>query len=484
MSCVDNVTATAKEEQRLQALAELELLDSQKVPVFEQATKIAAEFLETPICIVGFMDKQRQWLKAGVGLEKILPLNQPSSLPQLERQECFCSLVVENSQVVSIRDTATHPTFANSSLVQQYGIRAYLGVPLLNSEGYCLGTLAVMDLAPRSFGPKEVKFLEMTARWVMSEFERQRLSEKKVGSFNGELQAIAIRGSTGKKQLFKQIKSQILSRLTQELRTPLTSVIGMASVLSRGIYGALTNKQKEYLQIINDSGKYLLSLVDEILALGEIDEQSFELRLSAVDLEMICQQVINALQQEASRREQEIRLSIEPGQRIWNLDKVKVYQLLYHLIFSVIHAATVGSCIRLHVSHKNNKVNILVWVSHPWLSEGISVSDLCSCQDAIPFLLKNSEEMSPVNEFYQDANRQGVESSQGETAPKNIEDVLVGSEAEPLKAIKEEAKRSCLGLLLSCLLAEMHGGEIRLQGSPTGGYRYQVSLPASAPATE
>ncbi len=485
MICVDDVTATPKEEQRLLALAELGLLDPQKVPVFEQATQTAAEFLETPICIVGLMDKERQWLKAGVGIDEILPLNHLSYLPQIDRGESFCSLVVESRQVVTIRDTATHPTFASRSLVQQCGIRAYLGVPLLTSDGHCLGTLAVMDLAPRSFSSKEIKFLEVTARWTMSEFERQRLSENKsVRSLTSELQAIAAHGSAGSDRSLKQIKAQMLSHLTQELRTPLTSVMGMASVLSRGIYGALTGKQKEYLQIINDSGRYLLSLVDEILALGELDDRSSELRVSAVDLEMVCQQVINALQQDASRREQEIRLTVEPGQRIWALDKVKVQQLLYHLIFSVIHAATAGSIVRIHVSHKNNRLNILVWVSHPWLGEGVSIADLCSCQVALPFLLNDSEEIARANELCEGANGHGLGESHYLEDGDGSRTVPTDEEAAPPKAMEGDRSRACLGLLLSCLLAEMHGGDITLQGSPTAGYRYQVNLPEIDPGAE
>lgn len=463
MSCINEVTTILKEEQRLQALTELELLNSQKVPIFEQATKIAAEFLEIPISIIGFMGKHQQWLKASVGLEKILP----PDLNQLERDESFCSLVIENSQVISIRDTATHPVFANRSLVQQYGIRAYLGVPLLNSQGYCLGTLAVMDLAPRNFNDKEIKFLEMTARWAMSEFERQRLSEYL--DFDNELDKLEIipySSKAKKRQLFKQIKSQIFSRLTQELRTPLTSIIGMTSVLSRGIYGALTNKQKEYLQIINDSGKYLLSLIDDILALKKLDEQGFQLQTSTVDLEMICQQVINALHQEINLREQEIHLFIEPNQRIWILDKIKVYQLLYHLIFSISHTALPGSNICLRISPKNDKLNILVWISHPWLNEEISLWNLCPCQVALLFLKE-----LPKDELYQDVSN-NIE---------KIESDLLSIEAELLKTIENETK-PCLALLLSCLLVEMHGGEIKLQNLPTGGYRYHISLPVTTPA--
>ena len=201
-----------------------------------------------------------------------------------------------------------------------------------------MGTLAVMDLAPRYFNSKEIQFLEMTARLCMSEFERLSLLASvgvpEVGGGMGLDPQLRISSAKDGDVVFKNIKTQMITRVTEALRTPLTSVLGMASVLNRGIYGSLTNKQQEYLGIIHDSGKYLLSLVDEVLALMELDDTGEALRQSPFGMwRMLCSKVINALEQDLSRREQEIRLTVEPGNRIWVLDKLKVQQLLYNLIF-------------------------------------------------------------------------------------------------------------------------------------------------------
>jgi light-regulated signal transduction histidine kinase (bacteriophytochrome) len=142
----------------------------------------------------------------------------------------------------------------------------------------------------------------------------------------------------------------------------------MANVVGREIYGPLTSKQKEYLEIIQHSGRYLLSLVNEISELGTLDDSTLKLNLTSVDIEMLCQQVINTLEEVANRRAK-ISLSVEPGRsRSWILDKDKVRQLLYHLVLvSVIQTANTGSIIRIHVSHKSDGLNLAVGVSHPWL---------------------------------------------------------------------------------------------------------------------
>jgi GAF domain-containing protein len=162
------------EQARLQTLTALGLLETESVPVFEEATQTAAHFLEASICVLGVLDRHRLWYKSAVGLSRLGLMNSLASTRQIDRTESFCAQVVETQQVLAIADAATHPAFAANALVQRYGVRAYLGVPLITSNGTCVGTLAIMELEPRSFTRKEIDFLQLMARWSMSEFERDR----------------------------------------------------------------------------------------------------------------------------------------------------------------------------------------------------------------------------------------------------------------------------------------------------------------------
>lgn len=371
-------------EQRLKALSELGLLEAQTIPVFEEATQTAAHLLEVPICILGFLDLNCHWFKSAVGLSRLGLMNQLAQERQLPRNESFCTQVVEGNQVLAISDTLSNPDTANSILVQRYGIRAYLGAPLIDASGVCLGAIAVMDLEPRTFSIQQMKFLELMARWSMSEFERnQLLKDRQIGKLASRehdyspppvsISPVPLQPET---LSLIEVKLKLLEQLTQELRTPLTSILGMANVVGREIYGPLTAKQKEYLEIVQNSGRYLLSLVNEISHLGVMDECTHSLNLTSVDIEMLSQQVLNTLEEAAKRKEQKLRLSLEPAKsRIWILDKDKVKQLLYHLISSMIQAAHSGSFIRVHISHKSNCLNLAISVSHPWLGEGLTPVD-------------------------------------------------------------------------------------------------------------
>ncbi|MBV6621744.1 MAG: GAF domain-containing sensor histidine kinase [Rivularia sp. (in: Bacteria)] len=491
------------EQQRLQALLKLGLRQPETIPVFEEATQTAAHFLEAPISILGFIDNERHWFKSAVGLSRLGLMNQLAQTRQLSRQESFCTQVVESLQIVAINDThkLEKPELVNGKLVQEYGIRAYVGVPLIDAQGHCLGALAVMDLMPRNFTTRDIEFLQIIARWSMSEFERNRLLQappvKTVSSKNTNkleevnTSEIKISAPAFQDSVFtSQLKLQLLGQLTQELRTPLTSVLGMASVLGREIYGPLTTKQREYLEIIQHSGRYLLSLVNEISELGAMDDTNTELNLAPVDIEMLCQQAINTLEEAAARREQDIRLSIEPGRnRILPLDKDKVRQILYHLIFSVIQLSATGSIVRIHVSYKEDALNLTIWVSHPWLGEGITevdpyfrlsqISSMELASNINSVFNRNSQSKETVNSMpAREDNLQTTENFS--SSPIAVDDSSNNEE----KAQSGGVSRETLGLLLSCQLAELHGGDITIQGSPESGYRYVLSLPIDQANTE
>lgn len=479
LSCrLDSTPGSEREQQRLAILTELGLLEAESVPIFEEATQTAAHSLNAPICVLGLIDRDRQWFKSTVGLSRIGLMNSLASSRQLPREEAFCTHVVDSHQILVIHDTLTHPAFANSLLAQQYGIRAYLGVPLLTSTGYCLGTLAVMELAPRHFTTKEIEFLELIARWSVSEFERNhllkqmQLARPAIGAEPQQPIASAIpKPSAVTNPLANSVKVNLIAQMTQELCTPLTSILGMASVLNREIYGPLTDKQKEYMDIVHHSGQYLLSLVNEILELGALDDSNQGLSLTPVDIEMLCQQVVNTLKQVAQRRDQQLRLTVEPGHRIWLLDKDKVRQMLYHLIFGIIQSASTESILRIHVSRKLNQLVIKIWTSHPWLGEGLPQTELhpnelISLEGEEPKLVKG-DRLQPddgLEEILDSANHK-----------------VVGDRANDLKSAFDPSHRTSsrhsLGLMLTRQLAELHGGQIVLQGSAEAGYRYVITLP-------
>lgn len=493
---LDGLTTSARKQQRFNVLSKLGLLEAETIPVFDEATQTAANFLEVPICILGVVAEEELWFRSTVGLSRIGLMNQLATERKLSLEESFSTYVIDSQQTLVIENAIASPVFANTALVQHFGIRTYLGVPLVTSEGHCIGTLEVMDLVSRQFSEKDLDFLALTARWCLREFERDYLLknrsnlvvEDSLSDFSGlgrgepfwAIEPPVTRPVSSKSlttasaielNSTNAIKVRLLGQLTQELRTPLTSVIGMASVLRREVYGPLTVKQKEYLEIIHNSGQNLISLVDEIVNLGVLEQNDSCLHLSSIDIEMLCQQVINSLIENARQQQQELRLSVEPGNRIWSLDKEKVKQALYYLINSVLELSEAGGEVRVHVSRKQHSLNIAVWLSHPWLGDGLPQLELYA-QSVTRALALHGAKTSELNS-----------SAMGDAflgdrvlTSSALMSVVEGVDGLPQKPT-ERISREILGLLLSCHLIELHGGQIVVQGIPESGYRYILKLP-------
>ena len=481
---LDGFTPEEREKQRLQVLEQLGLLNSDTIPIFDEAVQTAARFLggssphdggmgsgsrrfpQMPICFVCIQVKDELWLKAAMGLSQLGLMNDLASARKLPRPESLCQYVIDAASPLAIADISRHRVFARSLLFQHYGIQAYLGAPLMARSGECVGAIAVMNLEPYEFSDRDIDFLTLTARWCMSEYEgfmgrslTPPLEPDLTFSNHHTSTAIASpapkfqNGNWGKASIHL-LKVRLLVGLTEYLRSPLTSVMGMARVLEQEIYGPLTDKQKEYLEIIHTSGQELLTVVEEMLTLDVLDQNNDQLQLAPVDVEMLCQQSLNHLQSLAQQQQQTLKLSVEPGNRIWLLDKDKIRQALYYLCYSLIYDSHEGSEIHVHISRKIEDpihplpvLNIALWTSHPcW-------------QD--------------------DRMRTTVTSKQNRRSLQQTLKLLV----ETLQTHKrdrqstEEGGRETLGLLLSCHLLEMHGGWISLEKSLAGSYRYILNAP-------
>jgi signal transduction histidine kinase len=481
---LDGLTPTVREQQRANVSKTLGLLETESLPVFEEATQTAARFLEAPICILGLMVHDRLWLKSAVGLSQLGLMNRIATSREIPRIDAYCSYVIDSQQVLAIEDTFQETVFTQSLLAQHYNIRSYLGTPLVTHDGCCIGTLAVMDTVPRQFDIKDIEFLTLIARWCLREFERDHLLQTQAtketdwSSFSQDYQALSLENADNihkqdSSYSISEIKLKLLRGLTQELRTPLTAVIGMASILCGEVFGPLTQKQREYVNIIHNSGQQVNALVNEILKLGTVQDERSKLQLTPVNLEMLCQQIINDLTPTAQQKRQQLRLSVEPGKRIWMLDRDKVKQAIYYLIISVVESSAVGGEVRVHISRRSNSLNLALWVSHPWLGDGLPQVKLYA--SALTNGMVERETVAP----WQNGNQ--WQSPQAQVIhPASLEANLIQLKEDGEIAKDGENPQALLSLLLACYLTEQHNGKIVVQGSSESGYRYVLQLPQIA----
>ena len=148
--------ADAAEQARLAALYQLEILDTPAEQPFDDVVAVAAAICDTPIAVINFIDADRQWGKALIGLES-------SEVP---RAASFCAQTIqEASGKLVIPDMLKDPRWAgNPQVVGDPGLRFYAGAAVVTGDGYALGSLCVADTSPRELEPRALAALDALAR--------------------------------------------------------------------------------------------------------------------------------------------------------------------------------------------------------------------------------------------------------------------------------------------------------------------------------
>ena len=154
------------EAARLTALQSYAILDTPAEAGFDQLATLAAQVCGCPIAVVNFLDSERQWFKAAVGIP----------FQQTERAIAFCAHALDGRQEpLVVPDTHEHPLFAQNPMVLgEPFVRFYACAPLVTAEGFALGTIAVVDTVPRTLTPGQLDGLKILASQAMAQLELHR----------------------------------------------------------------------------------------------------------------------------------------------------------------------------------------------------------------------------------------------------------------------------------------------------------------------
>ena len=160
------------ELQRIAAVKRYDILDTPPDGAFDRITAIAARLFSVPISIISIVDEDRIWFKSHHGL----------SATQIGRDPGLCASAILSTVPYLIADALTDPrSLANPLVAGDFGLRFYVGVPLRTNDGYNLGTLCVIDKAPRPIEQKQIDDLKDLASVVMDQMEL-RLSARQAVS--------------------------------------------------------------------------------------------------------------------------------------------------------------------------------------------------------------------------------------------------------------------------------------------------------------
>ncbi len=146
-----------------------------------------------------------------------------------------------------------------------------------------------------------------------------------------------------------QLKDEFLANMSHELRTPLNSILGLSEVLLEEIFGSLSDRQRKFLQTIEQSGKHLLALINDILDLSKIESGKVEIELSSVALPTICESSLNFVRQQAQQKQIQLTCEIDNNLPTMQADERRIAQVLINLLTNAVKFTPDGGHVKLAV---------------------------------------------------------------------------------------------------------------------------------------
>ena len=166
-------------------------------------------------------------------------------------------------------------------------------------------------------------------------------------------------------------KSAFLANMSHELRTPLNSVIAASDILLEKYFGDLTEKQDDYLKDIRDSGRHLLSLINDILDLSKIEAGYSPLELDEVEIGSLLEGSLTIVKEKAMKHGIGLTAEVPSDLPTVVADERKLKQVVYNLLSNAVKFTPDGGNVGIKATLQTELLEVCVWDT----GIGISVED-------------------------------------------------------------------------------------------------------------
>ena len=156
-----------REDLRVEELLSYKIMGAPAEFAFDDIVDFATEITACPVAFVHFIDSEKQWAMAAA--------NVPRETSECQREDSICNVVIRQNDVVVIPDALEDDRFKNLACVcDTPNIRFYMGAPLINTSGFALGTLCLVDFEPRQMDYQKVEAIKVLARQVVAHLELRK----------------------------------------------------------------------------------------------------------------------------------------------------------------------------------------------------------------------------------------------------------------------------------------------------------------------
>ena len=281
-----NQSATSLELDRIKTLRSYEILDSEPELAYDSLISIAAAICQTPVSLISLVDVDRCWFKANLGLD---------GMCEAPREIAFAKYVLEDpTEPFIVEDAQQDERFREGPLANgKPPMRFYCGTPIVNPEGFVLGSLCVIDHKPRRLDRRQIDALKTLAQQIMSNFELRR-SMREVDKLNEKL-----------KHAYEGMESFSYS-VSHDLKAPLRAIEGYAYIMEEDFGEQLDPDARDILSRMVGSTQKMRNLVDGILDLSRISRKP--LVRTSIDLSKMA-----GIQFQTVPGNEKVKIEIEPS---------------------------------------------------------------------------------------------------------------------------------------------------------------------------
>ena len=232
------------EPARQAALERYEILDTLPERAYDDVTALVALLCDAPVSLVGLIDRERNWLKSRHGVP----------MSESPRELSFCGhAIVSGLGIFTVEDARLDPRFADNPLVEEHGVVAYAGVPLVDGAGFALGTLCAFNVRPMVLDASRREAMQALARQVMYLLERH-LRERELERTG---RALAERNEE---------LASFVGAVSHDIRSPVNNIVELARLVEEDAGEALDADAREDLADLLGCTTSLREYIDGLLA--------------------------------------------------------------------------------------------------------------------------------------------------------------------------------------------------------------------------
>ena len=247
-----------REDLRVEELLSYKIMGAPAEFAFDDIVDFATEITACPVAFVHFIDSEKQWAMAAA--------NVPRETSECQREDSICNVVIRQNDVVVIPDTLEDDRFKNLACVcDTPNIRFYMGAPLINTSGFALGTLCLVDFEPRQMDYQKVEAIKVLARQVVAHLELRKqvgLATQSQQRLKSALDTLQEEKEKSEKFLRNALPSQIATewlthgyvrpRYCQDVTVGFTDFVGFTQATSTSEPGYLVATLNEFFSRFDD----------------------------------------------------------------------------------------------------------------------------------------------------------------------------------------------------------------------------------------